>query len=83
MANLYERAKQNKVPDLKLLKGVKEIKEVEPHCEGLEALWSPHTGIVDWALVTNHYGEDFKEMGGHIFFNFEVAIFMNVLCKFI
>lgn len=65
----------NGVPDLKLIDGDK-IKDIEPYCEGLKALWSPHTGkmtktkgtpinctllclfqlgIVDFALVTQHY----------------------------
>lgn len=38
-------------------------------------MWSPHTGIVDWGLVTRHYGEDFKQMGGDIHLNFEVNDF--------
>ncbi|XP_023030295.2 L-2-hydroxyglutarate dehydrogenase, mitochondrial [Leptinotarsa decemlineata] len=69
---LQERGIQNGVPDLKLLKGEAAIKEKEPHCTGLEALWSPHTGIVDWALVTKQYGKDFEEKGGDIHVNFEV-----------
>lgn len=72
--DLHERGKQNNVPDLKLLEGEKAIQEIEPHCKGLEALWSPQTGIVDWAQVCKQYGEDFKEKGGEIFLNFEVSI---------
>lgn len=70
--DLYERGLKNNVPDLKLLKGEKAIREVEPYCKGLEAIWSPHTGIVDWGLVTKHYGKDFQEKGGDIHLNFEV-----------
>ncbi|XP_044254640.1 L-2-hydroxyglutarate dehydrogenase, mitochondrial-like [Tribolium madens] len=72
LADLHDRGLQNKVPDLKVLKGVEEIKKIEPYCQGVEALWSPHTGIVDWGLVTEYYGKDFKDSGGDIFFNFEV-----------
>ncbi|RZC35557.1 L-2-hydroxyglutarate dehydrogenase, mitochondrial-like, partial [Asbolus verrucosus] len=72
LADLHERGIKNQVRDLKLLKGVNEIKKIEPYCQGLEALWSPHTGIVDWALVTEYYGRDFEENGGEIHFNFEV-----------
>lgn len=42
------------------------------HLQGLKALWSPHTGIVDWGLVTQYYGKDFEEMGGKIHLNFQV-----------
>jgi hypothetical protein len=33
------------VADIQLLKGEAEIKKVEPHCRGVEALWSPNTGL--------------------------------------
>lgn len=71
---MYNRGTQNNVPELKLLKGEKQIKEIEPNCRGLEAIWSPHTGIVDWGLVTKQYGKDFQEKGGDIHLNFKVNI---------
>ena len=43
--------------------------------KGLKAIWSPHTGIVDWGLVTEHYGKNFKDAGGEIYLNFEVNKF--------
>ncbi|EEC02807.1 NAD dehydrogenase, putative [Ixodes scapularis] len=39
---------------------------------GLQALWSPHTGIVDWAEVTQSYGRDFVKQGGDVLLNFPV-----------
>lgn len=53
----------------------KEIKSIEPYCKGIRAIHSPHTGIVDWALVTEYYAKDFKNAGGEIFTNFEVKTF--------
>ena len=41
----------------------------------MKAIWSPHTGIVDWALVTEHYGKNFRDMGGSIYLDFEVKDF--------
>ncbi len=38
------------VPDVRLVDS-KEIQEIEPECRGLKAIWSPHTGIVDWGQV--------------------------------
>lgn len=74
LMDLHERGIQNSVPDLQLIDGDK-IKEIEPYCHGLKALWSPHTGIIDYKLVTEHYGQDFKEAGGDIYCNFEVSKF--------
>lgn len=64
----------NKVPDLQMIDGDR-IEEIEPYCEGLKAIWSPHTGIVDYALVTEHYGRDFRQGGGQIILNFAVNKF--------
>jgi len=77
LADLHKRALQNGCPDLQLIEG-EQIKEIEPHCRGLKALWSPHTGIVDWGLVTQHYGKDFTSLGGHIHLNFQVDGFHSV-----
>lgn len=72
--DLYERGKKNNVKDLEMISAEK-IKEIEPHCLGTRGLWSPHTGIVDWAEVTRSYGKDFAEKGGNIHLNFEVTSF--------
>ncbi|KAL1489606.1 hypothetical protein ABEB36_013554 [Hypothenemus hampei] len=75
LAELHSRAIENNVPDIKLIKGIDEIQKIEPNCVGLQALWSPHTGIIDYSQVTKQYGLDFKEKGGEIYFNFEVTKF--------
>lgn len=62
------------MPDLKLIDG-DQIQEIEPYCDGLKALWSPHTGIVDFALVTEHYASDIRELGGKIHYKYEVDKF--------
>lgn len=72
--DLHKRGIANEVPDLQLIDGDK-IREIEPYCQGLKALWSPHTGIVNYALVTQQYGRDFTEAGGEIFTNFDVKQF--------
>lgn len=74
LMDLYDRGLKNNVPNLQLIDGSK-IKDIEPYCEGVKAIWSPETGIVDWALVTNHYGTDFKNGGGEIFLNFQANKF--------
>ena len=43
--------------------------------QGLKALHSPHTGIVDWGYVTRVYADNFKRRGGVVRLGFEVARF--------
>ncbi|XP_061391248.1 L-2-hydroxyglutarate dehydrogenase, mitochondrial [Musca vetustissima] len=74
LMDLHERGLKNNVPDLQLIEGSK-IQEVEPYCKGVKALWSPQTGIVDWGLVTEHFGQDFKQAGGDIYLDFKVSKF--------
>jgi 2-hydroxyglutarate dehydrogenase len=71
LLTLYERALENKCKEIQLV-DAKRIKEIEPNCRGLRAIWSPYTGIVDWGLVTKFYAEDFKNDGGEILFNHEL-----------
>jgi len=74
--DLHDRGIKNGVTDLEMIDG-KRITEIEPYCRGVKALWSPHTGIVDFALVTEHYAQDFKENGGKVYLNFEVNDFVE------
>ncbi|CAG9119650.1 unnamed protein product [Plutella xylostella] len=74
LLDLYDRGIQNGVQDLKLLDG-KELKEIEPYSKGIQALWSPHTGIVNWGEVTKSYVQDFEERGGKTHLDFNVNQF--------
>lgn len=74
LMDLHERGIKNEVPDLQLIDGDK-IQEIEPYCHGVKALWSPHTGIVDFKLVTKSYAKDFTDAGGDIYLNFKVNKF--------
>lgn len=65
---------KNNCPDIKLIDG-EQIPEIEPYCQGIKALWSPQTGIVDWGLVTQYYGTDFKNGGGDIYLDFNAKKF--------
>ncbi|RUS72272.1 hypothetical protein EGW08_019960, partial [Elysia chlorotica] len=71
---LLERGQQNGVPDLRMV-GPDGIKDIEPNCVGLKAIHSPHTGIIDWGLVTKHYGKQFEAQGGKVYTNFNVSKF--------
>ena len=45
--------------------------------QGVSAILSPNTGIVDWAQVARSYGEDFKVAGGDIHTNYEVRVYKS------
>lgn len=68
---LHSRGLENKVPGIVVV-GRDEINKIAPGCRGVKALWSPHTGIVDYKLVTESYAADFKKTGGEIYLNFEL-----------
>jgi L-2-hydroxyglutarate oxidase LhgO len=42
------------------------MREMEPHCSGIRALWSPNTGIVDFGQVAAAYAADVCASGGEI-----------------
>ncbi|XP_072938686.1 L-2-hydroxyglutarate dehydrogenase, mitochondrial [Epargyreus clarus] len=77
LLDLYDRGIKNGVKDIKLL-DTNELREVEPKCKGIQALWSPHTGIVNWGEVTESYVKDFEKCGGKTYLNFEVSKFVDV-----
>ncbi|XP_012265372.2 L-2-hydroxyglutarate dehydrogenase, mitochondrial [Athalia rosae] len=76
--DLFVRGEKNGVPDLKIIEKDR-IKDFEANIKGEKALWSPWTGIVDWGLVCNAFGEDFRKMGGEIFLNSEVTGFTEMI----
>merc|ERR1719203_1126228 len=62
LLDLWDRATQNNVSGLELV-GPEGIREREPACQGVRAIWSPETGIVDWAEVARHYAKVFTSTG--------------------
>jgi len=65
LAALRERGLANGVDGLEEV-GPERIRELEPHAAGIRALWSPRTGIVDFARVTDAYAADVRARGGLI-----------------
>jgi L-2-hydroxyglutarate oxidase LhgO len=72
LMDLLERGRQNGVEGLELLDAA-QIREREPYCHGIKAIYSPVTGIVDWALVSQNYANDAKEMGADMLLCREVS----------
>ncbi len=46
--------------------GPEEIREREPHITGLDGLYVPETGIVDYLAVTRRFAELVRERGGEV-----------------
>jgi L-2-hydroxyglutarate oxidase LhgO len=65
LEDLEARCEANGVPDVRIVDR-DELREREPHCQGIRALWSPHTGIVDYRLVSRAYANEIRAMGGEI-----------------
>jgi (S)-2-hydroxyglutarate dehydrogenase len=69
---LYERGLQNGlVKNRKISAG--EMREIEPHVTGLEGIWVPYTGIIDYKAVAEKYALRIQEMGGEIRFGEKVV----------
>lgn len=65
LQNLFVRGEQNGLKNLKKL-SAGELKEYEPHVNGIEGIFVPQTGIVDYKLVAEKYGEVLRKQGVEI-----------------
>jgi L-2-hydroxyglutarate oxidase len=68
--NLYHRGLQNELAIQKI--GVDELKEIEPHVNGLGAIRVPQAGIVNYRQVSEKFADIIKQHGGEIRFNTKV-----------
>jgi (S)-2-hydroxyglutarate dehydrogenase len=69
--NLLQRGVANGVEGLEMI-GPERLREIEPHCVGVKALFSPNTGIVDFSRVTRAYADDVLASGGEVLPGFGV-----------
>jgi len=65
---LFERGSQNGLTNLKKLNQA-QLAEYEPHVKGLQGIFVPQTGIVDFKIVSEKYAHKFRDLGGEIFCN--------------
>lgn len=68
---IYDRGQENGLTDLKRL-AKEELKEYEPHVNGIEGIWVPQTGIINYTKVSLKYAEKIQEMGGEIHLSHKV-----------
>jgi L-2-hydroxyglutarate oxidase len=71
LEQLQQRGIANGVPGLRMLNRG-QLREVEPHCDGISGLQVPTTGIVDYTVVAQKYAELIKRAGGEIVFRAKV-----------
>lgn len=71
MDDLYERGTANGVAGLRKV-GKSEIREIEPHAAGIEAIYSPGTGIIDFGAVVTALARLLTEDGVELKFGHEV-----------
>lgn len=64
LEQLYRRGLENGLPIAML--NAEQLKEVEPHVQGLAAIRVPNAGIVDYKQVTRKFAELIAEGGGEL-----------------
>jgi len=65
LERIYANGRANGVPGIERV-GPDGIREHEPHARGIEAIWVPSTGAIDFRAVANALAADIRERGGEI-----------------
>jgi L-2-hydroxyglutarate oxidase len=76
LRNLFERGNQNGLINNRMI-SEGEMKEIEPHVKGLEGIWVPYTGIIDYKAVCEKYAEKFRSFDGEVIFGEKVTNVKN------
>lgn len=76
LQTLYDRGVQNGLTGMKRLRQ-EELRDYEPHVTGLEGIFVPQTGIVDYILVANKYGDLLRAHGAQIHLGEKVTAVRN------
>jgi L-2-hydroxyglutarate oxidase len=62
---LYTRGQQNGLGGLRKM-SLAELREIEPHVNGVAGMFVPQTGIIDYKEVSEKYAAKFQALGGEI-----------------
>lgn len=65
LENLYQRGLQNGLSKIKRI-SLEELREIEPHCTGVDALHVPYTGIINYKEVSLKIAELLQKAGAEI-----------------
>lgn len=71
LKELYRRGSENCVEGLNLI-NQKELKKIEPHVNGIQAIHAPKTGIVDYQKVAQALYEEIQKIGAQVFLEHKV-----------
>lgn len=66
LEELERRGKANGVEGLEMIPAPR-LKEIEPYANGIQALYSPKTAVIDFVKVAHAYARVIKQLGGDIF----------------
>lgn len=78
LATVYQRGIENGLKGLKKI-AKEEIKDYEPYCTGIEGIYVPQTGIIDYKKVALKYAENFRNLGGEIILGEKIKDIRNNL----
>ena len=65
LEELYRRGTANGAEGLEMIEGER-LRELEPHAVGVRGVFSPNTGIIDYAQVSQAYATTMRENGGDL-----------------
>lgn len=71
LRGLYDRGRENGLEGLQML-NKEELKEIEPHVNGIQGIRVPQTGIIDYKAVCAKLVELIEDAGGEIHLNTKV-----------
>lgn len=71
LENIYTRGVENGLQGMKKL-NQGELHEHEPHVNGIQGIFVPQTGIIDYKQVCEAYAREFQKLGGEIRFKQKV-----------
>ncbi len=72
MERVYDRGVANGLEGLKKLLA-SELRDYEPHVNGVGGIYVPQTGIIDYKAVSSAYARLFREWGGELHLNTTVT----------
>lgn len=72
LENIFVNGTANKTKNIRWINSA-EIKEIEPHCQGVKGIWVGSSGIVDYRGMAGKMAELFEAAGGRIRLNCEAT----------
>ncbi len=77
LIDLLGRARGNGIAGAELVDRER-MREIEPHIVGVQALWSPETGVIDYRRVAGALARDIEAAGGEILLGRRVTAIKDV-----